>query len=139
MDNSDEYTSDSQKRIWLLSGGYALCFLILLFAAYTNRLPLAWLSQLPNYDKLGHVILYCIPTYLGHRLCRQKHVKQLGLSLPVFPFFFTLFTLAEELAQRFAPHRTLDAGDLVCSSVGIVCGYCLAQWPQWRKAERSEN
>ena len=119
-------TSD-RKRILVLSSLYGLFFLVTLFAAYTNRLPLGLLSRLPNYDKLGHVILYFIPTYLGHRLCKQKHIKRLNLSLPVFPVLFTLFTFTEELIQGFSPHRTLDIGDLLCSLVGIVCGYGLAQ------------
>ena len=120
-------SSTGQRKIILLSGSYSLIFLITLFAAHTNRLPLEWLSQLPNYDKLGHLILYCIPTYLGHRLFRQKHVPLNGLSLPVFPGLFTLFTLSEELIQGFSPYRTLDAGDMICSLLGIACGYFLAQ------------
>lgn len=119
--------SASRKRILLLSSGYALFFLVTLFAAYTNRLPLDWLSQFPNYDKLGHLILYFIPTYLGHRLFKQKHIRRLGLSLPLFPSLFTLFTLIEELIQGFSPYRTLDLGDMFCSLAGIVCGYWLAQ------------
>ena len=120
-------SSTSQRKIILLSGSYTLFFLITLFAAYTNRLPLEWLSQLPNYDKLGHLVLYCIPTYLGHRLFKQKHVQINGFSLPVFPGLFTLFTLREELIQGFSPYRTLDAGDMICSLLGIACGYFLAQ------------
>lgn len=110
-----------------LAIAYTCAFLIALWAAYTNRLPLVWLSQFPNYDKVGHVVLYCIPTYLGHRLCKQKHIKRLGLWLPVFPALFALFTIAEELTQGFSPHRTLDAGDMVCSLAGIGLGYWLAQ------------
>lgn len=121
----------SQKKIVLISGGYTLFFLVTLFAAYTNRLPLTWLSQFPNYDKFGHVILYCIPTYLGHRLFKQKHIQKAGqragIALPVFPGLFTLFTLTEELMQGLSPYRTLDAGDMICSLAGIACGYWLAQ------------
>lgn len=115
------------KKIAFLAGGYGLFFAITLWAAYTNRLPLAWLSQFPNYDKFGHVVLYCIPSYLGHLLCRQVHFRRVGVSLPVFPVLFTLFTVTEELIQGFSPYRTLDAGDLVCSFAGIGLGYYLAQ------------
>lgn len=115
------------KPIIGLAVAYTCFFLLTLWAAYHNQLPLKWLSQLPNYDKFGHVILYCIPSYLGHRLCRQKHFKGLGWPLPVFPLLFTLFTIAEELIQGFSPYRTLDAGDLLCSFLGIGVGYWLAQ------------
>lgn len=115
------------KKIAVLAALYSCAFLIALWAAYNNRLPLVWLSQFPNYDKVGHVVLYCIPTYLGHRLCRQKHLKKIGLSLPVFPVLFALFTIAEELTQGFSPYRTLDMGDMICSLAGVGLGYWLAQ------------
>ncbi|MGB3295208.1 MAG: VanZ family protein [Phormidesmis sp.] len=115
------------QKIVFLAGGYGLLFLLMLWAAYTNHLPLQWLSQLPNYNKFGHMILYCIPSYLGHRLCQRKHFRSGDTSLPIFPVLFALFTVTEELVQGFSPYRTLDAGDLVCSLLGVGIGYWLAQ------------
>jgi len=110
-----------------LSVAYAVFFLLMLWAAYRNQLPFDWLaSRLPYYDKLGHLILYCIPTYLGHRLCKHKHF-QLGCRLPVFPVLFMLFTIAEEIVQGLSPYRTLDTVDMACSLIGIGMGYGLAQ------------
>lgn len=121
------------KKIAIIAGGYGLCFMGVLWAAYSDRLPLDLLAQLPNYDKVGHVVLYCAASYLGHRLCGQKHFRGsswLGsVSLPVFPGLFTLFTVTEELLQQFSPYRTLDMGDLICSVAGIALGYWLAQRP----------
>lgn len=129
--NTSAVTQKATYRIAALTVAYACFFLVTLWAAYSNHLPLTWLSQLPNYDKLGHLVLYCIPTYLGHRLCKQKHFKvngpKNGLLLPIFPMLFVLFTVTEELAQGFSPYRTLDAGDLLCSVLGISAGYWLAQ------------
>ena len=115
------------RKIVFLASSYGLLFLILLWAAYTNHLPLQWLSQIPSYDKLGHVILYCVPSYLGHRLCRRKRFVTGRVSLPTFPTLFALFTVTEELIQGFSPYRTLDAGDLVCSLIGVGIGYWLVQ------------
>ncbi|MGD1899501.1 MAG: hypothetical protein ACFB16_21465 [Phormidesmis sp.] len=112
------------KKVVYLSASYGLCFLLMLFLAYEGRLPVGWFTQFHNADKVGHLILYCIPSYLGHRLCRGKHVFH---WLPAFPGLFTLFTITEELAQGLSPNRTLDAGDMVCSLVGIAAGYWLAQ------------
>lgn len=123
--------SRSSQKIAILAALYGVAFLTTLWAAYNNRLPLIWLSQFPNYDKVGHVVLYCIPTYLGHRLCKQKHLKrhfnQTTLSLPVFPALFVLFTITEELIQGLSPYRTLDPGDMICSLAGIGLGYWLVQ------------
>ena len=134
MKNTPDSASTSQRApftIAALTVAYACFFLITLWAAYSNHLPLTWLSQFPNYDKLGHLVLYCIPTCLGHRLCKQKHFEiggpKNGVRLPVFPVLFTLFTVTEELVQGFSPYRTLDPGDLLCSLLGIGAGYWLAQ------------
>ena len=122
---------DFQKRASRKTVGlaiaYAAFFCITLWAAYNNRLPLAWLSQFPHYDKVGHVVLYAIPTYLGHRVFNCKHVHFLAQRLALFPVLFTLFTLTEELVQGFSPYRTLDMGDMLCSLLGIGLGYWLAQ------------
>ncbi len=100
----------------------------MLVLAYRGILPVGWLTRFHNADKLGHLILYCIPSYLGHRLCGGKHLQR--WRLPIFPALFALFTIAEELIQGLAPHRTLDAGDMICSLIGIAVGYWLAQRQQ---------
>ncbi|MEL7331835.1 MAG: hypothetical protein AAFN12_06275 [Cyanobacteria bacterium J06560_2] len=123
-------TQPPSVKIVILSAGYTLFFLVLLFLAYRGTLPVGRLTNFHNADKLGHLILYCIPSYLGHCLCRRKHYKIGGpqrLSIPVFPGLFTLFTVTEELVQGMSPNRTLDAGDMVCSLIGIAVGYWLAQ------------
>lgn len=110
---------------------YAGLFLLTLWLAYHNQLPLDWLSQFPNYDKVGHLVLYCIPSFLGHRLFRRRHWRVrtalLAIALPVFPLLFGVFTVVEELTQGLSLYRTLDGLDMVCSVLGIVCGYGLAQ------------
>ncbi|MEL6470411.1 MAG: VanZ family protein [Cyanobacteria bacterium J06623_4] len=116
------------KKVIVLSAIYGLFFLLMLIAAYTGHLPVGWITRYHNADKVGHLVLYFIPSYLGHRLCRYRHIWR-G-TLPLFPVLFTLFTVTEELIQGFSPNRTLDAGDMVCSLVGIAVGYWLAQRQQ---------
>jgi len=113
------------KKVIFLSASYGLFFLGLLIFAYYGQLPIGWIARFHNADKLGHLILYFIPGYLGHQLCRYRHFSK--LHLPVFPVLFALFTIAEELAQGLSANRTLDWLDMVCSLVGIGVGYWLAQ------------
>lgn len=113
------------KKVVFLSLTYGLFFLVVLVTAYTGHLPVRYISQFQNADKIGHLLLYFIPSYLGHRLFRCHHIKR--FHLPFFPSLFALFTITEELIQGFSPNRTLDAGDMVCSLLGIVVGYWLAQ------------
>lgn len=119
-------TSLKQHNIAWLAIGYGSVFLLILWAAYTNNLPLDLLGKIPYYDKIGHVVLYAIASYLGHRVLNKRHFKG-RRWLPVFPVLFALVMTAEEIVQGLSPYRTLDSLDLVCSLSGVVLGYILAQ------------
>lgn len=105
---------------------YLAIFLVILVLAYTKNLP-GYLNAIPYYDKIGHVVLYCVATYLGHRVLNYRHWRWGKWLLPWFPILFALFTLGEELVQGLSPNRTLDSLDLLFSGIGIVLGYGLAQ------------
>jgi polysaccharide biosynthesis protein VpsQ len=113
----------SWKAIALL---YGALFLFILFRAYTGTLP-PQLAQIPFYDKIGHVVLYCLAAYLGHQLLKRRHIQVLFFKLPLFPLMFVVFTSVEEGLQTFSPNRTLDAIDLIASFFGIGLGYWLAE------------
>jgi polysaccharide biosynthesis protein VpsQ len=111
----------------LLALAYGTVFLFILFLAYTGNIPI-WLTQIPYYDKIGHVALYAIATYLGHRVLRGRSLVLPGIRrLPLFPALFGLWTVTEELLQGFAANRTLDGMDLVCSVLGVVLGWWLVE------------
>lgn len=113
-----------QSRGWLvLAIVYAAIFGTILVFAYQGKLP----GFLTQNDKLAHVILYAIATFIGHRVFNRRAIVLGSLSLPAFPFGFTLFTIAEELFQSLSPNRSLDAWDLIASFAGIGIGYGLAQ------------
>ncbi len=123
-------TRSSQSSVWpLLALAYGSIFLFVLFLAYTGNLP-TWFAQIPYYDKVGHVSLYAIATYLGHRSLRSRYLNLLIFGrLALFPTFFGLLTTAEELIQGFSPNRTLDWLDLVCSLLGVTLGWLLVDYP----------
>jgi VanZ family protein len=105
---------------------YATLFLIILIRAYSGTLP-PQLAQIPFYDKIGHVVLYGLAVYLGHRVLKRRRTRLLTLTLPLFPLIFGVFTVIEETAQSLSPNRTLDATDLIASFIGIGIGYWLAE------------
>ena len=116
------------RRRWIiLAGVYLAIFLTIMALAYTNTLP-PQLGYISYYDKIGHGVLYAIAAYLGHRVLRCRWLVWKSLPLPLFALLFGLFTVAEELVQSLSPYRTLDAGDLLWSFVGIALGTGLAQW-----------
>lgn len=116
----------AQRNVLWLAIAYGGLFLLILWAAYTNNLPLALLGKIPYYDKIGHVVLYALASYLGHRVINRRHFKGVRY-VPVFPVLFGLVMTVEEIVQGVSPYRTLDWLDLVCSLGGVGLGYLLAQ------------
>lgn len=112
---------------WLQGLGllYGLLFGLILWLAYTRNLP-SFLGAIPNYDIPGHIILYAIASYLGHRGSSWKTIRAFGRSLPLFPVGFTAWTVGEECLQSLSPNRTFSASDLIASLVGIALGWWLA-------------
>lgn len=119
-------TSSRQLPVGMVAFIYLATFLTIMLLAYTGNLP-GWLGAIPYYDKIGHVVLYAIATYLGHRVCRYRSFIVGHGRWPLFPILFLAFTLTEEIIQHLSPHRTLDAIDLVASLAGILLGWQLAQ------------
>ena len=126
MKISSKLDLSNQRYVVLLALGYGGLFLFILWAAYTNNLPLSLLGKIPYYDKIGHVVLYALASYLGHRVLQQRHFRGVPY-LPIFPVLFGLAMTAEEIVQGLSPYRTLDSLDLVCSLSGVVLGYFIAQ------------
>lgn len=110
----------------VLAALYAAALLVILCLAYTGNVP-SQLSQIPFYDKIGHVVLYGIAAYLGHRVFGYRQMTLLTIVVPLFPLLFGLGTVIEELLQSLSPNRTLDVIDLVASFSGIAIGYGLAE------------
>lgn len=114
-----------QKGPWVALGLiYAALFSILLVVAYTGNLP-PQLAIIPNYDKPGHLIIYGMATYLGHRALRWRRFGR--FRLPLWVIAFGSFTLIEEGLQAFSPNRSFDGLDLVMSFLGVGLGYWLAE------------
>jgi VanZ family protein len=113
----------SRRGLQFLAAGYAAILLGILVLAYLGKLP----STLTQNDKLGHVVLYGIATYLGCRVLGDRKMNLANWQVPLFPFLFGCFTLIEEFTQSLSPNRTLDGIDLIASFVGIGLGYWLAE------------
>ncbi|MEB3294208.1 MAG: hypothetical protein VKJ24_13705 [Synechococcales bacterium] len=109
-------------RIWAIV--YLSVFLLIMLLAYLGKLP----PELTQNDKFGHLFLYGMATFLGHRLFNYRSMRLRGRSLPLFPVLFSLFTTVEEVCQGLSPNRSLDWLDLIASFVGIAIGYGLATW-----------
>ena len=111
----------SAQRRWKLIGlMYLAVFFLILVLAYQRALP----PILTQNDKLAHVALYGIATFVGHQAFQGRSLYR---RIPLFPAVFTIFTILEESAQAWFPNRTFDIGDLIASFIGIGIGYWSAR------------
>ena len=115
---------------------FGLFLVAVLVGAYTGNLPTSLFDRIPYYDKLGHLVLYCIASGLGHLACGRRHWRR-NRWLPVFPTVFFVLMTIEEIVQFFAPNRTLDMADWLCSAAGVVLGYIAAQRIDLRANDKS--
>ncbi len=110
----------AQLRWKLIGLTYLAVFSLILVLAYQGALP----PILTQNDKLAHIVLYGIATFVGHQALRGRSLYR---RIPLFPAVFTIFTVLEEIAQSWSPNRTFDLGDLVASFVGIFMGWWCAR------------
>ncbi len=124
-----------QRQLWAIL--YGCAFFVTLVLAYMGKLP----SALTGNDKLGHVVLYAIATFLGHRALGGRRWRRSlnGWYIPLFPALFGLFTIVEESCQSLSPNRTFDLGDLVASFLGIAIGWGWAEWRQQAERRLAES
>ena len=114
----------SSNRIWqILAVIYLIIFMTIVILAYNRGLP----TFLTVNDKAGHIGLYGLATFLGHRATNRRSLKLGSRTVPFFPLLFGIFTVVEESCQALSPNRTFDLFDLAASFFGILVGYGLAE------------
>jgi VanZ family protein len=117
----------TEKRpvFWKRKGflGLAVVTLLMIVAivlADLGLLPVSWLRIVPDYDRLGHIVIYGIfysvlSGFLDHR----------KITISVFRISLAgLITgsviLMEEFSQLFINTRTFDLVDIYCGFLGLL-------------------
>lgn len=116
------------QKTWIIAFiGYFIIILTIMLVADLGMLPLKFLSNIPYYDKIGHFFLYGIASFLCHRATGKKMMAIFHYPIPLGPFIFSIFTIAEEMLQAILPHRTASAADLFFGMLGIILFYWLGE------------
>lgn len=100
-------------------------FFAIIFVAYFNMLPYQEFTQ--KHDKILHFLVFGGVGWLGFRAFPKKYRFQY-FSIPAFPFWLAVFSIAEEFMQKFYPHRTFSMMDLLANFLGIGCFYLIDKW-----------
>lgn len=104
--------------------------LIIIFADF-GFLPTHILREIPNYDLIGHFVLYGIASMVCYFLTLDKGLRVWKLTIPVGPLWVIVFAVFEEFTQIFIPKRTFSLDDLAFSIYGILGFYILAAFIHW--------
>lgn len=91
-------------------------FILIILGAYLNLLP--YQQVIRQYDKVLHFFFFGGVSWLGFRAF-PKQYEFPSFSIPAFPFWMTLFSVAEESFQHLYPHRTFNLLDLLANFCGI--------------------
>ena len=85
----------------------------------SDSLPIRTLEHLPLSDKIEHVMLYAVLTFLPTIHERRKHVIAIALGA-------IALGIGLEYAQLFTGWREFEIGDMVADAVGVCLGIAAA-------------
>lgn len=106
-----------------------LAFSLFLFVIYQvgTVTPLGFLikqviSSVPFFDKLIHMCLLTILSFLLNASIGQRKVNLYGLDLLLGSLLVAIGITLEECSQAFIPSRNFELMDMVCNYAGIYVG-----------------
>ncbi len=97
-----------------------ICWIIVSADSGEQIIFMKMMAGVPYGDKLGHVFLYGILTWLLNSALNYKSIKLGGRSLLLGAVVVFSFALLEEISQLYFPKRTFDLVDLTADIVGIT-------------------
>jgi len=115
-----------QKRIKIFLNisalGFFLFILWIIYLADTAQSSIFFdfIKMIPYGDKLGHMVLYGILSFLVSLALNFKKLKIGKIYVYYGVLLVFIFAFIEELTQGFYPNRTLDFFDLLADLVGLT-------------------
>jgi len=83
--------------------------------------------DLPNFDKLGHVVLFTFLVVIWALFAFSKTEENRSQIVRVMLLAFVYGIIIEVLQELFFQPRTGDGWDIVANSVGILLGWFVFQ------------
>jgi VanZ family protein len=109
-----------------------ICWIIYEADQGASNVFLTFVRTIPFGDKLGHVGLYGLLTFLINLAMRCQVVYLLRFKIQIGSLMVLGFSLTEELAQGLFPSRSLDVADAVADVIGIaVAAYMSRRCHEW--------
>jgi hypothetical protein len=118
-----QMTHKSFSRLAIIvAGGFFSFILWIIYLANTGGHSVFFdlIKHVPYGDKVGHMLLFGLLTYVVNLALLSRHFCIGRLPLYYGAVLVSIFVLSEEISQGFIPSRTLDIIDLVADAVGII-------------------
>lgn len=81
---------------------------------------LALVRSTPYGDKVGHFFIFGVLASLANLAFRLRTARIRNMNVQLGGLLVFVFGALEELSQAFFPQRTVDSGDLLATTLGIV-------------------
>lgn len=114
------------KKYTLISLGFALFLLFIIYLANIDAIPMRYLYRIPNFDKIGHFTLFGLMAFFANRAMGCQRKELLGNVVLVGSLWVISFVVLEEFSQIFIESRNFDVTDLMYDMVGIYLGGFIA-------------
>jgi len=121
----------------LLLVGYAFLLLVITVSASLDAdlWVMTVASDIPFGDKLGHLALSGVLSFLLNKTLRCRTVAFRRVDVRIGSLLAYLLVLAEELSQIWIISRRAEALDLLCAFAGIHIFGMLATYSQQRSTQ----
>ncbi|MFC3150831.1 VanZ family protein [Litoribrevibacter euphylliae] len=92
-----------------------------------------WLQHVPNGDKIGHLMIFGVLTFMLNLTLLGKSVRlgvpgvKKGVQVNLALLLVGLFAVTEEFSQLYIASRNFDFMDLGCDAVGMAVFYLLSK------------
>ncbi|MBU2710160.1 VanZ family protein [Zooshikella harenae] len=97
-----------------------ICWVIVSADSGQQIIFMKMMAGVPYGDKLGHVFLYGVLTWLLNSALNYKLIQLRGKSILLGAVIVFSFALLEEITQLYFPQRTFELIDLTADVVGIT-------------------
>lgn len=115
------HTLLSRLAIFVGAGFFGfILWIIYLANTGGNSIFFDLIRHIPYGDKVGHMLLFGLLTYVANLALQSRHFSLGRIPLYYGAVLVSIFVLSEEISQGFIPSRTLDIVDLIADAVGIT-------------------
>ena len=109
---SDEAAALRWLRLWLATG-----WLLVAAVVYLSLTPAPPYVELPQSDKLGHVVAYAVLMFWFMQIYHQRRTRML------IAVGFVFLGVSLELLQGYSGERQLEFADMIANTAGVALGW----------------